>query len=106
LEGFDYSVEKFNEQWNPNGDGYTLIIFKFNNLTSKNLDYFRSLKPKQLPILKQKIIQIAPNSIPKNYFFSNKGYYLYEYETNDTRNFKIIIIDINSKKAILYYQIM
>ena len=43
LKDFDYSIETFEEQWCPNGDGELLIVIKFNELTQKNIEYFKSL---------------------------------------------------------------
>ena len=40
LKGFDYQVETFEEQWNPNGDGYAYIVFRFEALTGNNINYF------------------------------------------------------------------
>lgn len=99
LKDFDYQVETFEEQWNPNGDGYAYIVFKFNELTEKNINYFQSLGLRELPVLDNK-------EIPDRFLLDN-GYYLLEKEDiNDERDFKLLIVDIENNKAILYYQYM
>ena len=99
LKDFDYQVETFEEQWNPNGDGYAYIVFKFNGLTEKNINYFQSLGLRELPILDNK-------EIPDRFLLDN-GYYLLEKEDiNDERDFKLLIVDTENNKAILYYQYM
>ena len=72
LKDFDYQVETFEEQWNPNGDGYVCIVFKFNELTEENVNYFQSLGLKELPVSKD-------NEIPDR-FLSENGYYLLNYQ--------------------------
>ncbi len=99
LKEFDYDVETFEEQWCPNGDGYVLIVFKFNKLTQKNINYLQLLGLKELPISKN-------NVIPNRFLFDN-GYYLFENENiNDERDFKLFVVDTKNNKAILYYQYM
>lgn len=99
LNGFDYQVETFDEQWNPNGDGYSYIVFRFKALTENNINYFLSSGLKELPILDNK-------EIPDRFLFDN-GYYLFEREdSNDERDFKLFIVDTENNKAILYYQCM
>ena len=99
LTGFDYKVETFEEQWNPNGDGYVYIVFQFNEITQNNINYLKSSGFKELPISQR-------NVIPDRLLF-DKGYYLFENENkNDERDFKLFIVDTDKNKAILYYQYM
>ena len=42
LKDFDYSIETFEEEWCLNGDGELLIVIKFNELTQKNIEYFKT----------------------------------------------------------------
>jgi hypothetical protein len=35
LDGFDYTIVSFEEQWCPNGDGHALVIYKFNSLVEQ-----------------------------------------------------------------------
>ena len=99
LKGFDYQVVTIEEQWNPNGDGYAYIVFKFNSLTEDNIKYFKLSGLKELPILEN-------NEIPDRFLYE-KGYYLFEKEdTNDVRDFKLFVVDIENNKAILYFQYM
>ena len=93
LEDFDYAVESFDEQWCPNGDGYVLIIFKFNGLTQNNIDYLKKVGLQTLPISKANSLQMVPNIIPNEYWYSDTGYYTYELESpTDQRNFKVFIV--------------
>lgn len=97
LKGVDYKVETFEEQWCPNGDGYTYIEFKFNTLTENNIKYFHSLGLKKMPILKKQ-------EIPNRCLIEN-GYYLFEREDqDDVRDYKLFVIDIKTNRAILYFQ--
>lgn len=99
LKDFDYQVETFDEQWNPNGDGYAYIVFKFNALTENNINYFLSSGLKKLPIPDGR-------EIPDRFLFDN-GYYLFEkVDSNDERDFKLFVVDTENNKAILYYQYM
>jgi hypothetical protein len=104
LSGFDYTVESFQEQWYPNGDGYLLLVFNFDNLNKDNIVYLS--KGQLLPVSETILRQIPPNKIPKRFLLCQNGYYLYYSEDEDVRNFKIYIFDIKNHKAILYYQIM
>ena len=108
LTGFDYTIESFEEQWYPNGDGYALIVYKFNSLTQGNIDYFNSFNNVQsLPILEAYRQQMPPNSIPKQYLNANAGCYIYKVESvTDYRDFKIFIVDTEKRIAVLYYQYM
>ena len=98
LKEFNYEIETFEEEWCPNGDGYVLIVFRFNELTQKRLNYFQSLGFKKLPISEK-------NIIPDRFLFDN-GYYLFEKEMSDERDFKLLVVDTEYNKAILYYQYM
>jgi ABC-type sulfate transport system substrate-binding protein len=99
LKNFTYIVETFEEQWNPNGDGYVLIIFNFSELTKQNINYLKSLHFNELPIQKN-------NVIPSRFLF-DKGYYSFINEdVHDERDFRLFIVDTKNNKAILYYQYM
>lgn len=105
LAGFDYAIETFEEQWHPNGNGEVLVIYKFNKLTQENVDYLKTFNPQTLPIPETYRLQMPPNKIPKNFSHAETGYYIYESEsTADYRDFKVFILDIERKIAVLYYQ--
>lgn len=110
LKGFDYTIDSFEEQWLPNGDGYTLVIIKFNMLTQADIDYFKQFDLQSLPVSKADYSQIGPNEIPKQFFKSENGYYIYQAERMANvgalvvaLDFKIFIVDIDKKVAVLYY---
>ena len=105
LKDFDYSVETFEEQWCLNGDGYAFVIYKFNKLTQENIDYLKSFGLKPLPISEEERNIMRFSKIPKEYFGSDTGFYIYKSEsTVDIRNYKVFIIDAEKKFAVLYYQ--
>lgn len=118
LKGFDYNVNTFEEHWVANGDGYMLIVIKFNELTSENINYFENLPMKSLPISKKEYRQMIPNNMPQKYLKADIGYYIYQLgEVQDMEkiigikdtfalDFKIFIIDTEKKMAVLYYQSM
>ena len=107
LKDFDYSVETFEEQWCPNGDGQALVIYKFNKLTQANIDYLKGFGLKPLPISEEERKLMMFNEIPKEYFEVDTGYYIYEpLSTHDFRDYKVFVVDIDKKIAILYYQYM
>lgn len=101
LSDFNYSVMSFQEEWGDNGDGFCQIVFNLEKITSNNLDYLKSMNTKTLPIIEK----LSPNELDWNYLNSKNGFYLYNASSDDIRNFKLFIIDIKNKKAVLYYQI-
>lgn len=107
LTDFDYTVESFEEQWYPNGDGHALIIINFNKLTKENIDYLKKFNPQPLPISEMYRLQMIPNAIPNQYWNADVGYYMYKPEpTIEDGNFNIFIVDTDKKVAVLYYQYM
>ena len=98
-----YSVTKFNEQWDLNGDGYCLILYKLSESSEKFLEGSMSKKMKQLPIIDQ---DVQMSDIPENFKYCKNGYFVIEKEKNDSRNFKILLIDTKENVVLLYYQIM
>jgi len=91
----------------PNGDGHTLVAYKFNKLTQENIDYLKKVALKPLPISKIDIQKIDYNRIPEKYFRSDAGYYIYELlSTHDPRDYQVLIIDTVKKMLVLYYQYM
>jgi hypothetical protein len=116
LKGFDYSVETFEEQWGPNGDGHVFIVYKFNTLTQGNIDYLKGFDLKSLPISETEYWQMHSNGILKQFFNANSGYYLFRTERISTielkegikmaLDFYIFVIDTENKMAVLYYSSM
>lgn len=117
LKDFDYSIETFEEQWCPNGDGELLIVIKFNELTQKNIEYFKSLDNIQpLPVSEMEYHQMGANKISKQLLKANTGYYIYQVgrianweEVKGVKmalDFKLFIVDTENNKAVLYYQFM
>lgn len=83
------------EEWSPNGDGVKILIFKYE-------DQNKNITLNQLPIKED----LPPNEIPKEFLEITDGYYKYIVDKNDSRNFKILIIDTLRKEICVYYQIM
>lgn len=67
LKDFDYTVETFEEQWCPNGDGYALVIYKFNKLTQENIDYLKGFGLKPLPVSEEDRKLMIFNKIPEEF---------------------------------------
>lgn len=106
LKDFDYTVETFEEQWCPNGDGHALVVYKFNKLTQENIDYLKRFGLKPLPVSEEECKLMIFNKIPKEFFQSDLGYYTYKPEGTKDTDYKIFIIDTEKKMAVLYYQFM
>jgi hypothetical protein len=111
LKNFDYVVETFEKQWCPNGDGHALVIYKFNKLTQENIDYLKGFGLKRLPIAEEDHMRMNFNEIPKEYFKTDVGYYIYSPSNanNDPLNswdYKVFVVDTVKNVAVLYYQYM
>jgi hypothetical protein len=90
------------EQWDYNGDGYCLILFDLTQFGTQEFNSIINDNFKKLPIDNE----IEVNEIPELYLKSQDGYYIFQDEKEDSRNFIIFIINTKTKKGILYYQIM
>ena len=102
---FDFTVDTFEESWNKNGDGVCFIKFKINQVYQKDIDYLVNMGAKPLPISDTTIC--VTHKIQEEYLSGNHiGYYLYDQEISDPRDFKLFIFDIENKEAVLYYQIL
>ena len=107
LNDFYYTIETFNEQWFPNGNGHVLVIYKFNKLTKENIDYLIEFGLQPLPVSEIDIQRMSYNKIPKEYFISDTGYYVFlEESVCDKRDYKFFLVDTKKKIAVLYYQNM
>jgi hypothetical protein len=107
LKDFDYTVKTIDYQWCGNGDGYRLTIYKFNKLTTENIEYLSRVCSKPLPISETDIKKISCNRIPKDIFKSDTGYYIFEILcTYDDRDYKVFIVDTEKKIAVHYFQYM
>ena len=95
LKDFDYKVETFEDQWHLNGDGHVKIVFHFNELTQKNIDYFKSLGLMEYPISESEF-----KRVPSIYRYDN-GFYIYEWFSGG--GFKIFAVDTDMKRATFYY---
>ncbi len=102
LKGYNYSIISNNEQWDYNGDGYCLILFDFARFEPQEFNSLINDNFKELPIDNE----FDVNEIPELYLKSQDGYYIYQVEKEDSRNFRIFIINTKLKRGILYYQIM
>lgn len=102
LKKYNYSVVSMKEQWDSNGDGYCLILFDLAQFGTQEFNSLINDNFKKLPIDNE----IEASDIPELYLKSQDGYYIFQVEKEDSRNFRIFIINTNLKKGILYYQIM
>lgn len=111
FRNFDYTVETFEEQWCPNGDGRTFVICKFNKLSRQNIDYLKGFGLKQLPISEEERRLMDFNRVPKEYFNVSTGYYIYKptnasNEPLNSWDYKVFVVDTVKNIAVLYYQYM
>ena len=111
LKNFNYTVETFERQWCPNGDGHTLAIYKFNKLTQENIGYLKGFDLKPLPISEEDSKLMDFNKIPKEYFSVGAGYYIYKPTNTNSQpqnswDYKVFVVDTVKKVAVLYYQYM
>jgi|GEM_PF-1726943 len=102
LKKYNYSVVSMQEQWDYNGDGYCLILFDLAQFDTQEFNSLINDNFKKLPINDK----IEVSEIPESYLKSQDGYYIFQVEEEDSRNFRIFIINTKLKKGILYYQIM
>lgn len=93
IKGGNIELISREEEWLDNGDGEKLLVFKINNLYLENVNNINTLPIKEnLPV----------NNIPLKIIKLEQGYYKYEVENRDSRDFRIIIIDnINKYVCVL-----
>ncbi len=102
MSEFTYSVDSFEEQWYPNGDGYIRIVIKLKEITPTNVVYLKSKHVKSLPI-PEKLKSI----IPHHFLLMKEGYYLFfSLSEYDKRDYKLLIINMKDNEIILRYEIM
>ena len=99
LKEDNYNIKLFREQWDPNGDGYCLIILS--NIVLKNILVNGEIK--SLPI---NLEQLPPTEISKELISSKSGIYQIKFHPNDGRNFDLFIYDSKKKEALFYYQVL
>ncbi|HBE01286.1 MAG: hypothetical protein A2096_07655 [Spirochaetes bacterium GWF1_41_5] len=103
------NVEKYDEQWNANGDGYCLIILnpdnkEFESILSKirNSNSYQRLPIKNLPNGFYLIGHIT-DYLPKN---DAIGYYKLKIINQNDGSYEIVIADMKVKKIIIYFSIV
>jgi len=101
LNDFDYSIETFKDEWNFNESRF-LIIFKFDTLTVKNIEYLKSKGLEPLPISKDRLPYIS--GTPKHFSTTENGYYIGKFNPEYIKDFVIFIVDVKAKKALLYHE--
>lgn len=101
LGNFDYSKKFFEEQWHPNGDGASTIILKLNKFTKENGAYLHSIA-EELPIEGHFSLL---NELPSGHANAKKGYYIYLNSKSDSRNFNLLIIDLDKMEIFSYIQV-
>jgi len=101
LIGFDYTIESYEEQWNPNGDGSLDLVIKFNHLTSQNIAYLKKQCNNQSVLVSEKLGKKIPAFLLK----MGNVYYLYDYDKKEPNNFKVFIFDKKNNKAVFYVRV-
>lgn len=102
MSEFKYSVDYFDEQWYPNGNGHVYIVFKLKELTPDNIIYLKSKKVSPLPISRD-----LGSVVSQQFMKMKKGYYIFSFVSNyDKRDFDLFIINTETNEIILYCQDM
>jgi hypothetical protein len=101
LDYFDYSIETFKDEWNFNESCF-LIIFKFEALTAKNIEYLKSKGLEPLPISKDKLPYVS--GIPEHFSAIENGYYIGRFNSENIKDFVVFIVDVKAEKALLYHE--
>ena len=102
LIGFDYTIESYEEQCYPNGDGSLDLVIKFNHLTPQNIAYLKKQCHNQSLPIPEKL----RNRIPTLFLEIENGYYLYDYDRKEPDNFKFFVFDRKNNKIIVYVQVL
>jgi len=96
----EYKVETFKDEWAPNGDGESLIIFSIPQEQQSLLVQSCNEKEfKKLPIKEE-----LPDNMIYNYLDKSDslGYYFFNVDQNDDRNYTLCVISQKNKKLIIY----
>lgn len=96
------NVIDYDEKWNQNmgGDGESLIVFSFDyNNRQYLIQSCRNSLYDSLPIKNIKPEHFVPKQLNIK---ANSGYYLYKSDNKDPRDFKLVILDLNSNKLFIY----
>ncbi len=101
LIGFDYTIESYEEQCYPNGDGSLDLVIKFNHLTPQNIAYLKKQCHNQSVLASEKLGKKIPAFLLK----MGNVYYLYDYDKKEPNNFKVFIFDEKKKNAVVYVRI-
>jgi hypothetical protein len=96
----DYKLDTYKDEWAPNGDGESLIIFSIPKQQEPNLIQscighgFR-----KLPIKEE-----LPDNTIYNYLDKSDslGYYFLNIDKSDNRNYKLFVVNQKNKKLIIY----
>lgn len=96
----EYKVETFKDEWAPNGDGESLIIFSIPK-EQQSLLVQSSIKKefKKLPIKEELPDRMIYNYLDK---FDSLGYYFLNIDENDNRNYTLCVISQKNNKIIIY----
>jgi hypothetical protein len=99
----EFKVEKFEDNWLPNGDGESLIIFSFTKEQESNIiQSCLENKYKKLPISEK---------LPDNYIYNfynesdSLGYYSLSIDNKDSRSYTICLVNMKNKQIIIYNSI-
>jgi len=96
----EYKIETFKDEWSPNGDGESLIIFTIPKEQQSNLiQACKGKGSKKLPIKEE-----LPDNLIYNYLDKSDslGYYYLNIDKNDGRNYTLCVINQKDNKLIIY----
>jgi hypothetical protein len=94
------TVEQFKDEWNPNGDGESLIIFNVRPEQEQELEN-KCIEKKYDPLPIKKDL---PDNLIYNYLGKSDslGYYTLNIEKKDKRNYSIVIFNLKKHRLIVY----
>ena len=96
----EYKIGTFKDEWSPNGDGESLIIFTIPKEQQSNLLQTCIEKGfKELPIKEELPDNLIYNYLDKS---DSSGYYYLNIDKNDDRNYTLCVINQKDKKLIIY----
>lgn len=103
LKRFNCSVELFDQQISPDGDGYCKITLNIHNIPDNIDAYLKSKKMKLMPVIIEPFVMLPLAFTLSRYEDSKGGYYLYNVKGSFLDNFDFLMFDLENKKIIYLY---
>ena len=108
LRNIKYTVVESNEQWMPNGDGEFYARLSFSSASDEAIEDFKRQMldngAKELPVANQPTILLGRLEPYREPF--HKGYYIIKLDSNDTRNYELLIFDEETEESIIQIEVL